>query len=147
MLETCEFQKKKETVYRLACLIPYKSIQNRLTELGLSATPVNVDKISNLLNRLSVPLTTEEVIDDAFQPKTSEVTPFPEFRFSDGTIGVYYSAIEVTTCKREIEYHLRIQIAENGSEEIKYTRKYQLIKCNYSGATVDLRGQEKIIMS
>ncbi len=140
MLEALGTRTVHETVYRITSLPSEKLLEER------GANSESLDEIRNLLNSLGNPLTVDQIIDHTFQPKPKgdESNPFPVSRFSDGTFGVFYSAIEIPTCKREVESHLADEIAENGSETLPYTRYYQLIECNYSGTTVDLRGKEKV---
>ena len=89
------------------------------------------------------PLSLVETIDNTFQAREGEgeALPFREGRFGDGTIGVYYSAIEEDTCKKEVAFYLNEQIKDLNRD--KYPRTYHSIECHYEGATVDLRGKEK----
>lgn len=95
------------------------------------------------MSRLNAPLTVDEFIEETFRPTHDGVTPFPVTRFSDGTFGVYYSAIEELTCKREVEFHLNNQISENRSRRFIGKRYYYLIKCKFLGTAANLLGQER----
>lgn len=50
-------------------------------------------------------------------------------------IGVYYSALEVSTCEKEIVFHLEF-------EEGDPSRYYSMIGCEFSGTMADLREKE-----
>lgn len=89
-----------------------------------------------------MPLTAEETVDHAFFRQDDKTPPFTTGRFSDGSIGVYYSALEKMTCQRELEFHLGDAIAEARDNAFLYPRFYSLIGCNYSGVTANLCGQE-----
>lgn len=80
---------------------------------------------------------TEEFVDSAFNPRINEPTPYNVSRFGDGTIGIYYSALDERTCKKELGFHLCAEISDTDP------RSYSLIECSYEGTTRDLRGLEK----
>ena len=96
------------------------------------------DTISNVDGK--TPLSLSDVIDSTFQGHESEVKPFSEGRFGDGTMGVYYSAIDEDTCRKEVAFHLLGQIS--GLKQDPHPRTYDSIVCRYEGTTIDLRGKE-----
>ena len=136
MLKIREFRPEQETDYRLASV--YASFETALLELGIKLE--NVEEIKEILNRLDVTLAVEEIIDNSFVPSQDRLTSFPVTRFSDGTFGVYSAALELATCKREVEFHVNREIVENESESLSFTRYYYLITCDYAGNIADLCG-------
>ena len=72
----------------------------------------DVEDAATVLGKLPLPLTAEELIEDAFHPQDQRATPFPVKRFGDGTIGVYYSALERVTFKKELAFHLNTSFIE-----------------------------------
>ena len=140
MLENVNVSLRQETVYRLVSTQPDESLMDLLKRRGTD--PKHIDVAIEILSRLEVQLTAEELVNKSFSPKHDELTPFPVGRFSDGTFGAFYSALEIDTCKKEVEYHLTAELKESGSERIANNRFYDLIKCNYSGNTASLCGFE-----
>lgn len=82
------------------------------------------------------PCSLEEILDGTFRPRDSANPPYREGRFSDGTFGVYYSALEEETCKAEVAYHLQKDIDDPDP------RSYSMIECRYEGRTANLLGKE-----
>ena len=138
MLETIDATTVQETVLRIFSIPSDKLILER------GAESEDLDEIKHLLDRLGNPVSLDKIIDRIFQPKQDELMPFPVTRFSDGTFGVFSSALDVSTCEREVEYHLAVKFAENESGTDSYTRLYQLIECNYFRNAADLRGRESV---
>ena len=140
MLDSCDIVHAQELVFRLVSVHESKKFDAKLLARG--AEPEQLDEIKSILKRSGSTSSAEDIIDSAFLPSKEFSTDFPSTRFSDGTFGVYYSALEENSCKREVEYHIGREIIENNSESIPYTRHYHLISCDYSGTTADLRGRE-----
>ena len=141
MLENCLNGEVQKTVLRLASMPP-KSPTVALLERGVNLS--NIADTISAVGDVGTPLTINEIVDDAFRARNGKSTPFPVSRFSDGTIGVYYSAIEESTCKKELVFHLRTELAEMKSDTFPHPRYFSLINCQYSGYTADLRGKESI---
>lgn len=78
----------------------------------------------------------------AFVPQGDKPTPFPIGRFGDGSMGVYYSALEEATCERELAFHLHAAFLEVGGSLRAQPRYYSLIVCFFSGVMKDFRGGE-----
>ena len=133
MLENCIVENQPTVVLRLANALR-KPITAALLQIGVD--PVNLDSTSSKLANAGMPFTAEEIIDDAFRPSRRKPTPFRVSRFSDGTIGVCYSALDKQTCKKEVAFH----IFEKNPPDLP--RIYTLISCQYRGKTADLRGCE-----
>ena len=85
----------------------------------------------------------EQVVEDSFVEKTNRTTPFPVGRFSDGSLPVYYSALEEATCQQELAFHLAREFTGEPSDTSGHPRSFTLISCFYSGTTSDLRGREQ----
>ena len=141
MLENCLIGEVQETVLRLASILP-KSLTAALLERGVNLS--NVAATISALADVGTPLTADEIVDYTFQARNAMSTPFPVSRFSDGTIGVYYSAIEESTCEKELVFHLRAELAEMKSDTFPHPRVFSLMYCHYSGYTADLCGKESI---
>lgn len=60
-------------------------------------------------------------------------------RFSDGTFGVFYSALEEETAIAEKRYHASAKAAEDG-----LSRTFVLMRCFFDGEYEELVGQEEI---
>lgn len=137
MLDSCVVTNAEEKVVRLAS-IAGSSARQALLDHGFE--PDLVDDIAELLDLLGIALSPEELVADSFRPRDSLSGQFAVGRFGDGTIGVFYSALDEVTCQRELEYHLFARYVHDGL--LPYERSYSLIHCSYSGETADLRGQE-----
>ena len=124
-------------VLRLAA-IPSQRLETILLERRIKLE--SLEEILELLSPGDLVTSPEDVLDHAFRPRSTHGihdTPFPRSRFSDGTLGIYYSATEERTCKDEIAFHL------NSSGPEGFPRYYSLIISRYEGETVDLRGADK----
>ena len=75
----------------------------------------------------------ESLLDKPFEAKP-QINPQPT-RFSDGTIRVFYSALEIATAEVEaLEWYFRLAFGNT-----REPRTYMVFSCNYAGATKDLR--------
>ena len=139
MLDECPKSRESTIVYRLASVLrETESLSTRL--LGRGSNPADVSDTVSVVSG-KTPLSLEETIDNTFHAREGEILPFREGRFGDGTIGVYYSAIEEDTCKEEVTFHLREQTTDLNQD--LHVRTYHSIECRYDGTTVDLCGKEK----
>ncbi len=76
------------------------------------------------------------LLDKPFEAKPQLIIPQPT-RFSDGTIGVFYSALEVDTAEVEVrDWYLRHAF---GATRERRTVHYMSFSCDYAGHTKDLR--------
>ena len=141
MLDDCVTEETHEIVLRLASTFP-EPPPATLLRRGIS--PDNIAGIVSVLSDVHMPLAAEEIVGHAFFKRDDKTPPFPVSRFSDGSIGIYYSALEETTCQRELEYHLGSTLTEAQNNAFLYPRFYSLIACSYSGITANLCGQENI---
>jgi len=132
LLDDCPVGYRQSTVYRLAAT-HLESLDAVLLKRGID--PASIEETRTEIARVGGQFTPEEIVSNSFRGRTGRSKPFSETRFSDGMTGVYYSALEVSTCKQEIVFHLEI-------EEGDPSRYYSMIDCEFSGTTVDLRGKE-----
>ena len=105
--------------------------------------PREHDAIARALDEISMALSAEKVLDDAFRPRSDKPTPFRKRRFGDGTMGVFYSALEERTCEREMGFHLEPDFAQEYQAGFKHPRHYAFVQCQYRATTAELRGQER----
>ena len=107
-----------------------------MLELGIDW--INIEASTSKLAKLGETSTAGDVIDNAFRPRSEMPTPFPIGRFGDGSIAVYYAALEKRTCEQEILFH----VIDELNEIPNHTRFYSLVECQYAGMTTDLCGHE-----
>lgn len=135
MLDDSVVNSNQTPVLRLSSILS-NSIEKTLRQIGVD--PANIEATASALSRVKINLTANEIVDDTFRPRKEETTPYPIGRFSDGSFGVYYSALEESTCKKEIIFHTKDQLEQIPNRP----RYFSLIECKYSGITSDLRGSE-----
>ena len=140
MLDDCPIEEAQETIRKLAAA-DEEPLSRRLLRRGIASQ--NVSEVVSILGSSEMPLTAQEIVDEAFRVQEGEGLPYRTGRFGDGTIGVYYSALDKRTCERELAFHIESNIAEMRESASRYPRFYSLISCRYSGMTADLRGQEE----
>ena len=136
MIKGLDIKECKAEVFRLAS-ISDKNLKTLLLEMGI--TQINLREIENLVKNVGkgITISAEDVVDNSFKP-SERTPPFQVTRFGDGTIGIFYSALEEDTCKRECEFHL----SNDDFETNNHPRFYSMIKCCFQGSTLDLRGCE-----
>jgi hypothetical protein len=125
---------KNEVVLKLASL-PKSIIEDVLLRRGLD--PDSIEDVKAALALVGTPITPQDVVAYSF---TKHGTPpaFGKGRFGDGTAPVFYAALERQTCEEEVSYHLREEIAA-----VPLPRFYQFIACDFSGAILNLFGEEQ----
>lgn len=138
MLDDCPIAREHATVQRLAS-IPEStaSVSSMLLRRGSRA-----EDVSDVLPIVAgmTPFSLEEVIDDVFRAREGTDRPFREGRFSDGSFGVYYSALDEDTCREEVAYHLHEAVADLDHDPDP--RSFRVIECSYDGTTANLLGKE-----
>ena len=139
MLEDCSVERRQDVVIRIASVLPETA---RTIFLKRGVHIANVQSIVSALEVGRTPLTAKEVVDKTFRPREDRRTPFSVGRFGDGTMGVYYSALDEVTCERELGFHLESNLVELKDAGFSYPRRDSAIECHYSGATADLRWKE-----
>lgn len=139
MLNDCPIEETQRAVLKLAATHE-ASLTTKLLRRGIA--PQNIKETVSALTSSEMPLSAQDVVDEAFRAQKRGRLPYRTGRFSDGTIGVYYSAIDKETCERERAFHLESEIAEIRESASQHPRYYNLVSCRYSGITADLRGQE-----
>lgn len=101
-------------------------------ELGLDTA--DAEEVALFLRGRHVAIDAESVIDHVFEPKPHILAK--KTRFSDGTIRVYYSALELETAEAEISYWYAKEAAIENASTIAY---YRSLRCDFSGMATDLR--------
>ena len=141
MFEDVKARETEEVVLRLASTM-HESVATVLLRRGID--PGNIEAILAALDGVGIPLTAREAVDMAFVPRSDKPTPFPIGRFGDGSMGVYYSALEESTCERELAFHLHAAFLQVEDSLRGQPRYYSLVACLFSGAAKDFRGVESI---
>lgn len=141
MIEHCASTEQRRTILRLAAIArqPLRSI------LGARRIdPREHEAIAGALAGSNAALSAQSLLDDPFRPRTHTLTPFRVGRFGDGTLGVYYAALEQRTCERELGFHLRSRVADAYAAGFRAPRHYALVACEYGAITAELRGKEAL---
>ena len=105
-----------------------------LADLGLDAS--EADEMIQLLKSHGLAAAPDEVLDAPFSDK-----PFvPDAtRFSDGSIRIFYSALEFETAEAEVWYWF-VKPVLAGAAPKKRVIYYRRAECRFSGKVKDLRG-------
>ncbi len=140
MLEQFNFYQHTTQTLRLASL-PRNNPNSTLLRRGVR--PENLFPSSSTIARLGEVFSVEQVVEDSFVEKPNRTKPFPVGRFSDGSLPVYYSALEEATCQQELAYNLAREFSGEPGDTSGHPRSFSLISCFYSGTTSDLRGREQ----
>lgn len=136
MIESMPIDERTERISRLA-IIPHELLIATLLRRGVPADSIDDTLLG--LTEIGAPITIEDAVSYPFKPRTDQLLPFGEGRFSDGReYAVYYAALDDATCFAEIRYHLDLDLPKN----LKFPRFYFLIESTFEGLTLDLVGQE-----
>ena len=139
MIEGAKLVERTDTVLRLASL-PSAKIEAILIARGVD--PVNVDATVEVIAAVGIAVNALEAIDYPF--RAQPIPPsYPNGRFGDGTYPVFYSALEEETCIEEVRHHRRSVIAALQSGQMPFARYFTLIKVDFVGLTLLLRGSER----
>ena len=116
---------------------PTESVLSTLLRRGSRA-----EDLSDVLPIVAgmTPISLGEVIDDVFRAREGTDWPFRAGRFSDGSLGVYYSAFDEGTCREEIAYHLHEAVVKTDHDP--GPRSFRVIECRCDGTTANLLGKE-----
>lgn len=133
MLEHLPREQSKYTVYRL--LAVEENLIKRL--MGRGIRRVSAEKTVDALVRAGIPFTAKELVDEVFNPKIGFPTPFPPKRFSDGSIPVYYSALDDETCIIECKYWISKWIS-GLIQKKERSLYYSSVRAVFNGISVDL---------
>ena len=139
MLDDCPTSERQKTALRLVA-VPKQPLERIMSARGID--PREHNAIAGTLDGVIMALSPEQILDDAFRPRWDKPTPFLKGRFGDGTMGVFYSALEERTCEREKGFHFKAEFAETAQAGFKHPRHYAFVQCRYRGITTELRGQE-----
>lgn len=100
-----------------------------LLRRGIDSTAV-ADILPSLPTEVTSTGTVTQLVDYCFNHPT-------DGRFSDGSYGVFYSALEEATAIAEKSHHAVRRASVDGQE-----RRFVLLRCAFSGEVEDLRGLE-----
>lgn len=95
--------------------------------------PRQIEEIWDLLDEVKTVRTLDDFVASAFTPKKWKS------RFTDGSFGVYYSALDIETAKIEAHDNFR-KYAMDGATASR-AAYYRCMSCRYEGATIDLTAQ------
>ncbi len=108
--------------------VSYKP-RDALEDLG-DLSPDQIDEVLRLVPESGA----ETYLDDPFKAKPNLKSE--QTRFSDGTIRVFYSAIESATVQEEVRYWYAKPLLSGHSPRVVF---YQLLTCQFDGRVTDLR--------
>lgn len=103
---------------------------------------MNLRASLQVINRLGRPFTAQEMVDKSFRAAFGGEKPYGTSRFGDGTIPVYYSALDELTCQRELKFHTERNLSEQSEHLARHNRFFSLIGCEFQGTAADLLGHE-----
>lgn len=132
MLEILPIQSLQKRVFR------YASQQNEidfLQSMGLDTQAVN--EVVELLRARQEIDSLEMLLDKPFKPKHQLEKKNLVTRYSDGSIPVFYSALERETAKEEIKHHTRKYLTQNATKP--RTVYFLRFACDFNGTGKDLR--------
>lgn len=133
MIEEYDRSNKNEVVLKLASF-PKTSIDETLLNRGLD--PNSIRDAKAILALVGAPFTPDEAVAYSFMPHGAPPT-FGKGRFGDGSYPVYYSALEMETCKEEVRHRLK-----DAKAAVPFDRYFQIIACDFSGEVLNLCGHE-----
>jgi hypothetical protein len=96
----------------------------------------------HLENRCAPRVPDSATINYSFRPRV-DPPDYPIGRFGDGTYAVFYSALEDATCVEEVRHHRRAELLALQSGQIPFARFFTLVKCDFNGRSLMLRGHER----
>lgn len=132
MLEKLPIQSLQERVFR------YANQQNEidfLQSMGLDTQAV--EEVVELLRARQEIDSLEMLLDKPFKPKPQLEKQKLVSRYSDGSIRVFYSALERETAKEEIKHHTRKYLTQHATKP--RTVYFLRFACDFNGSGKDLR--------
>jgi hypothetical protein len=138
VIEGAKTTTRADTVFRLASL-PKASVEAVLITRGID--PSNISATVEAIAGVGIPLNAEEAVNFSFGAQP-DPPPYPIGRFGDGTYPVFYSALEAITSLEEVRYHRREEFAALQSGAVPFARYFTVIKCEFGGVSLILRGRE-----
>jgi hypothetical protein len=139
VIDGADVLERADTLFRLAS-IPNAKIEAILNARGLD--PSNIDATVEVVAAVGIPIDAEEAINYSFRPRV-DPPDYPIGRFGDGTYAVFYSALEDATCVEEVRHHRRAELLALQSGQIPFARFFTLVKCDFNGRSLMLRGHER----
>lgn len=132
MLEKLPIQSLQERVFR------YANLQNEidfLQSMGLDTQAV--EEVVELLRARQEIDSLEMLLDKPFKPKHRLEKQKLATRYSDGSIMVFYSALERETAQEEIKHHTRRYLTQHATNP--RTVYFLRFACDFNGCGKDLR--------
>jgi len=133
MLEGIPAQEFESETFRYASLP--KDARDLL--LGMRLDPDGVNEMIDLLRDREMLFGPEQILDGPFSPKPLLHGKPHQTRFSDGSIRVYYSALDYQTAEAEM-YYWTIKPLLEGTPRA-WTVLFQRAACRFTGLVKDLR--------
>jgi hypothetical protein len=133
VLEEYQRGRQDEAVLKLASF-PKSGIEDILLSRGLD--PNNIGDAKAILALVGAPFTPTDAVAYSFTQQGAPPT-FGRGRFGDGSLPVFYSALEKETCEEELRHRLR-----DAKTAVPLDRYFQFIACDFSGVVLDLYGHE-----
>ncbi len=130
MIENAQQQNRTDQIKRLVALPPNR-VEVLLIARGLS--PESVEDAEEGLKEAGVVITIADAMDASFAVRDGDL-PHGIGRFSDGSIPVFYSALEDETCVAEMKYWCE-RVA---SPTDVFDRYYDLLECTFLGVSLQL---------
>lgn len=131
MLEGIGILQTDDRVYRFANVLNFEDM---LTEMGLGAE--DIDEILEFLGESRDPSEGQRLLDAPFTPKPQlEARRITPTRFSDGSLRVFYSSLELETAELEV-LHWYADAAFGSTPRVVF---YNRLRCRMQGPAVDLR--------
>lgn len=130
MLEEIQATDHDSPTFRLVAQVRHVE---RLRSLGLDAD--EIEEMIDLLRDRELTDDVSDILDGPFADKPFNKSS--QTRFSDGTLRVFYSALEPETAEREIRHWYLKPILEGQVRPVRVF--YRLAKCSFGGQVKDLR--------
>lgn len=138
MIEGATVTKRTDTLFKLVAL-PRTNVEAILISRGHDLESVNA--ALEAIAGVGIPFDLEGAIEYSFRANPLP-PPFGLGRFGDGTHPVFYAALEGVTCIEEVRYHRRAELAQLLSGDLPFPRHFTLVRCEFKGQTMILRGYE-----
>lgn len=134
MIDDSLLKKVDSYVHRFANPI---SDYSALQELGFEHT--EIQNALKFLRDLDALYSEDELLDVPFRNNYTLIPNLYYGRFSDGSIRIFYAALEPETAQAEVTYHFVRYALGNGSKQ--RVAFYKHIRCRFAGTVADLRSK------
>jgi len=126
--------RRRETVLKLANF-PKSSVDTLLLTRGIN--PAIIDDVKTAIRLVGSPISPMDALNYAFE-RHGAPRAYGVGRFGNGDWPVFYSALQKTTCEKEISHNIGASL-----KAVPYTRYFQFMACDFEGDVLDLSGEEK----